>query len=104
MAKSEETIKWPSYINTPSTLDRAIKNIAEALLACRAEFLFGTGMSKTSGIPQGPDLTRMLLSEFFPPAGSQKLPETRVDEIVARYPLEAVLRQSRRLLAKTATP
>lgn len=90
MAKSEETIKWPSYIGTSSRLDRAIKNIAEALLANRAEFLFGAGMSKTSGIAQGPDLSRMLIEEFFPLAGGKRPPEARLDDIVARYPLEAL--------------
>jgi hypothetical protein len=82
------TTSYPPFADSHK-LDQAVERIAQALLDGRAHFLFGAGMSKDSGIPQGYELATKMLAQYFPAAvdaPSQK----RLEELAKEYPLETI--------------
>jgi hypothetical protein len=73
----------------PTESNQAIERVADAMLASRAEFLFGAGMSKTRGVADGFEVATNLLSTFFSPLGDVPTPE-RLKTLALEYPLEAI--------------
>jgi hypothetical protein len=72
-------------------IDRALEHIAEALLAGNAQFLFGAGMSRASGLPTGNELALALLEEFFArPRREGTITDERLQQLAQEFPLEVI--------------
>ena len=81
--------KYPDYTGSTNVFDQAINRIAKAVSECRVEFLFGSGMSKTSNVPLGHDLNLKLLDGYFPSSGELPHPsQIRMEHLAHKYPLE----------------
>lgn len=72
-------------------IEQALDRIAKALLSYDADFLFGAGMSRSSGVPIGSELAFRLLGYFFPSAGSDPPSRDRLQSLVGEYPFEATV-------------
>jgi hypothetical protein len=71
---------------------QAFNHIAQALVDGRAQFLFGAGMSRESGLPIGSGLAEALLQQFFPKSGGGVAPsDQRLQNLAAEFPLEAIV-------------
>jgi len=86
----DNEVKWPDYVGAGHVLDQAMNKVKEALYNKRADFLFGSGMSKSSKVPIGTELSVRLLEEFFPRASTSKPEETTLKSLAQKYPLEVV--------------
>ena len=71
--------------------DTALRRIGRALVEKKAQFLFGAGMSRDSGLPLGPDLTKTLLREFFANLEDEDTaPDETLDRLTREFPAEAI--------------
>jgi len=85
---------YPTFIGASEVneLGQAFNSIAQALVDGRAQFLFGAGMSRESGLPIGSDLAIALLQQFFPKSGGGVAPSgERLKELATEFPFEAVV-------------
>jgi hypothetical protein len=93
----DDEVKWPDYVGAGHVLDQAMDKISKALYKRQADFLFGSGMSKTSNIPLGTGLAVALLEEFFPKASVSRPDETKLNGLAQKYPLEVVAEAVKRM-------
>lgn len=84
----EDPDDYPKYVDATEP-NQAIERIGDALLAYRAEFLFGAGMSKSQGVADGLEVATNLLAAFFSPLGDVPTAD-RLATLALEYPLEAV--------------
>jgi hypothetical protein len=85
---------YPSFIGVSEANEfgQAFNHIAQALVDGRAQFLFGAGMSRESGLPVGSDLAKALLEQFFPKSGGSVAPsEERLEDLAFEFPFEAIV-------------
>lgn len=84
---------YPNYIGVSDadTFDQAFMRIVKAIISCYAQFLFGAGMSGSSGLPVGKDLLIELLKEYFPSPGVNPPSLDRLKELASEFPFEAIV-------------
>lgn len=88
----DDKLKYPNYIGGDGdTLDQAFMRIAKATITNKAQFLFGAGMSKSSGLPIGKDLLIELLKDYFPSPGINPPSLDRLKDLASEFPLEAIV-------------
>jgi hypothetical protein len=84
----DDEVKYPDYVGAGHVFDQALDKIANALYAKHAEFLFGSGMAKSSKVPLGDELAWALFEEFFPKPSAVRPDEAILNKLVRKYPLE----------------
>jgi hypothetical protein len=85
-----DSLPYPDFIGATdqTTLDQAFTRIVKALIDFNAQFLFGAGMSQTSGVPNSSEILKRLLTEYFPPGGSNPIADERLADLVWEFPFE----------------
>lgn len=97
MGDIENEVKYPDYVDNEDVFDQALDKIMKALYAKRAEFLFGSGMSKSSNVPRGTELAEALFEEFFPKTSAIRPDKMILSSLSQKYPLEVVAEAFKRM-------
>lgn len=82
---------YPSFIGDTHRLDQAFERIIQALRTRNAQFLFGAGMSESSGIPIGLALINKLLKVFFPSSSENPPNDEELKKLAHAYPIECIV-------------
>src|SRR2546430_442482 len=86
-----EGLSYPDFVSDSDRLelDQALERIVTALRTRDAQFLFGAGMSQSSGVPSCNEIAKEFLRDYF--LADSELSDDRLSELVREYPFEAVL-------------
>src|ERR1051326_8292248 len=94
---------YPKFIGETDadTLDRAFERIIKALNNDSAAFLFGAGMSVSSGVPTGVQVLSSLLKLYFPDTGSDPPTSERLSLLANEFPFEVAVEAIQNNLGRT---